>query len=68
MVSMKTVIRDFGRPVCRRCINKRYHVNLQPQDFQYQEPYPRLCPNCKEVHHIVSGLSFTGKVKLLINR
>ena len=66
MLSMKTVIRDFGGSVCRRCINKQYHLDLQPRDCRYQDPYPRLCPNCKEMHHIVGGFSFTGKLKTLI--
>lgn len=65
MVSMNTVLKDFGRPVCRRCINRQYRVHLQPQDCQYSWPYPSPCPNCKETHHIVEGLSLRGRLKLL---
>ncbi len=65
MVSIRTVIKDFGRPVCRRCINQKYNVNLQPQDCEYDGPYAAICSNCDEVHHIVIGFSLSGKFKML---
>lgn len=68
MTSINTVYKDFGNPVCRRYINRKYHVNLQADDCRYDGPYPYACPNCQEVRRIVVGFSFFGKMKLLFRR
>ena len=66
MATEKTIFLDFGGAVCRRCINQRYGANLQPKDCKYDSPYAQICPVCQEVHHIVHGLTASGKIKMLL--
>ncbi len=61
---MKTIIEEMGGSVCRRCINARYHVSLEPKDCSYAL-YKGICKTCGEMHHIVNSFSFFGKLKML---
>lgn len=58
-------IRNENRAdLCRRCINNRYELNLKPSDCQYFSGMD-VCPRCGGMHHIVSGLRFSGSMKSL---
>lgn len=50
--------------LCRQCINKLYHLNLQPYDCKYFF-YPTTCSSCMDVCNIITGLTVTGRLKLL---
>ena len=63
MLSMRPIERRFGRPICRRCINKTYHVRLIKADCVYGYLYN--CPVCNEDRNIVVDLRLTGKLKML---
>lgn len=65
MANMASIHRDLGNTVCRRCIRKRYKVNLEPSDCIYAM-YPSPCSSCGFVHNIVIGLHTSGKLKLLL--
>lgn len=68
MFIMSRIKKQYGDYICRRCINKRYHVNLQPQDCHYgYMGFMRECPRCRQGHHIVDGLSFSGRIKTLLH-
>lgn len=62
MISTKPIEERYGRPICRRCINKAYHVKLIPEDCVYGYVYS--CPVCNENRNIVVGFRKTGKVKM----
>lgn len=63
MVNIARIREDYGDNICRRCINRKYHSKLQPNDCQYGYTY--VCPVCKKMHNIVVGFSLTGRGKLL---
>ena len=63
VVSIQRIINDYGDNICRRCINKKYHSKLRPEDCQYGYTYS--CPVCKKIHNIVVGFSLKGQGKLL---
>lgn len=62
---MNTIHEQLGNNVCRRCINRTFHVNLEPPDCSYAM-YPSPCSACGNVHNIVIGLRRSGKLKLLL--
>lgn len=64
MANMKKINEKLGSNVCRRCINKKFNVSLEPKDCSYWM-YPNQCSVCGEVHNIVTGLSSSGKMKML---
>ncbi len=64
MVSMNRIRKELGQQVCRRCINQKYKVNLEPQDCDYYI-YPAECSVCKQASNIVTGLRASGKLKML---
>lgn len=64
MANMNTIHRDLGNTVCRRCINKFYDVDLQPDNCVYAM-YPSQCDACGNVHNIVVELRTSGKMKLM---
>ena len=57
--------KNYGREICRRCINQIYRAHLKPRDCRYGIPYPQECPCCGRVHNIVTSLRLTGRLKLL---
>ena len=65
MVTMNTIHQVLGSTVCRRCICKRFKVNLEPSDCEYGM-YPSPCSSCGNVHNIVIALRTSGKLKLLL--
>ena len=64
MFSLKPVILDYGGPLCRRCMNRRYGVHLAHRDC-IQSPSPRECPCCRKVESAVVGLKLSGRIKML---
>ncbi len=65
MVTNKTILKQFGGYVCRRCLNDFYNVHLLHSDCEYKSMYPGKCPRCQEMKNIVTGLKFSGFIKLL---
>ena len=63
MVSAQRIRDAYGDNICRRCINRKFHTNLRPNDCQYGYTY--TCPVCKKVHNIVVGFSLSGHGKML---
>ena len=63
MLTTRRIKNKFGDNICRRCINRKYKVNLEPVDCRYGYHY--MCPCCKKVHNIVVGFSRSGRVKML---
>ena len=64
MANMKRITEKLGTNVCRRCINKKFKVNLEPKDCRCWM-YPGECSVCGEVHNIVTERSPSGKMKML---
>ncbi|MGN0465791.1 MAG: hypothetical protein ACI4F9_05490 [Lachnospiraceae bacterium] len=56
---------DFGE-LCRKCINEKYHINLQPEDCYYCI-YKYECSQCKKVKNIVFDIGFLSRWKLYIH-
>ena len=65
MVTIKKIQKRFGGNVCRQCINETYDLHLLHTDCRYDHPYPSLCPNCRQMKNIVTGLQLSGFMKLL---
>lgn len=65
MLTNKKIMKRFGKNVCRQCINKAYNIHLLHTDCRYDLPYPALCPHCKEMKNIVTGLRLSGFFKSL---
>ena len=65
MATEQDVFNKLGKTVCRRCINREFGVDLNPEDCTYENPFPELCSNCGEIRNIVTGLRLRGKIKLL---
>ncbi len=68
MVTMKKIHKRFGGNICRQCINVTYDTHLKHFDCLYGTPYPGNCPSCGEMKNIVTGLRFSGFLKLLTRR
>ena len=66
MATINTVWNRCGRPVCRRCINQVFHVNLQPRDCSYPIPYQQQCAVCGQPSNVVEGFRLTGTLKMLL--
>ena len=64
MFIMNRILNSNGDFICRRCINKRYHVKLETADCSYGYMYK--CPSCKQNRHIVVGLNASGHLKTLL--
>ena len=56
MLTMERVRRDFGKEVCRVCINNRYHIKLHHDDCRYHHKNGP-CPQCGEDRHIVADFA-----------
>ena len=54
--------------ICRRCINNEYNVELQSSDCNYGYPFPIRCSCCGETRNIVTGLKFSGKLKMIFRK
>ncbi len=66
MFNAKPIHDRFGDYICRRCVNRECNVNLTPPDCQYGYYY--TCPCCGEKHHIVTGFTPQGLLKMLFKR
>jgi len=64
MANMKSIRKNLGDTVCRRCIAEHYGVDLQPPDCVYAM-YPDVCDCCKQLNNIVVDLNPSGKRKLM---
>ena len=67
MASMESIHEALGPNVCRRCIRKRYKVNLLPEHCVYAH-FPGEYSCCGEPHNLVIGLRLSGRIKLLGKR
>ena len=65
MNAFDRVRKKYGHNICRRCINREYHVHLRHSDCQYGNPFPGLCSCCGQPNNLVTGLKATGRLKLL---
>ncbi len=65
MVTIRKIKKRFVSNICRQCINKTYNIHLLHTDCKYGLMYPGLCPVCKEMKNIVTGLRLSGYWKLL---
>ena len=63
MLNLEKVKKRYNRYICRQCLNQRYNVHLVPDDCIYDQRDD--CPRCKQEKNIVSGLKFSGKMKML---
>lgn len=63
MLTLKAVIRDYGGVICRRCLNRRYNVHLAHRDVR--EESNQDCACCRRVGRVVTGLTLSGRIKLL---
>ncbi len=64
---MRKIISELGPTPCRRCINTRFKVHLEPKDCVYGY-YMGCCSSCKRMHHIVLDLRLSGKLKTLFKK
>lgn len=48
---------------CRACLNKKYHIDLQPENCLYAI-YPAECSHCKEVKNIVQEIRFPARMRI----
>ena len=64
MANMVSIHESLGPNVCRRCIRRAYRVDLLPKDCVYAH-FPGVCSCCEEPHNLVTGLTLSGKLKLL---
>ena len=55
----------FPGPVCRRCINDYFQVDLKSKDCKYELPYVAECSCCGYARNIVTGLKLSGKIKMM---
>ncbi len=65
MLSIRSVQRKYGTYLCRRCMNREYHVNLKPKNCHYGYPYQHRCPVCNLDQNIVTDLRPSGHLKML---
>ena len=68
MAVNRFIQKQYGRDICRRCINQLFGVHLKHKDCRYGVPYPQRCRACGEMRNIVTGLRMTGKLKLFGKR
>ena len=68
MLTNEKIIKQFGRNICRRCINKSYNISLLNTDCYYNFPYPQKCPCCNEMKNIVTGFRLSGYLKSMITK
>ena len=66
MMTVKPIRRRYGENICRACINESYRAHLEPKDCLYSYTY--TCPRCGRTHHLVSGFTASGKLKMLFRR
>ena len=64
MLTMSRIKKEHGAPICRRCVNKQYQVNLRRKHCRYYR-YSDICPCCGESRHIVKRFSLAGCWKLI---
>ncbi len=64
---MNKIYRELGDFPCRRCINKKFDVRLEPKDCIYLENED-YCSYCKNIRHIVVGLKMSGKIKMMFKK
>ena len=65
MVTIRRIKNKFNGCICRKCINETFHSRLSHKDCRYDLLYPACCPCCDEMRNIVTGLKFSGIMKML---
>lgn len=58
---------NISQRYCRGCINNRFHLRLERKDCFYYR-YPGECEACHQVKHIVVGVVWKSRLKLLRGR
>ena len=61
MLMQKMVVK-YGGYLCRRCMDRHYHVHLSHRDVIETEG---RCPCCKQEGRLVTGLKHGGRIKML---
>ena len=64
MLSANAIRKKYGDYICRRCINKKYHVQLEPKDCVYGYLYKCRC--CGQERNIVVGFTPSGHARMLL--
>ena len=54
---------ELGRSICRGCLNKKYNLDLTPEDCGYIM-YPMVCTACGKVSHIVADIKFSKRISM----
>lgn len=65
MATMRSIRRRYGGFICRRCLNKAYHMHLKPSDCDY-DYYPHECRRCGETQNIVIRVRLRKRLLLLL--
>jgi hypothetical protein len=64
MLNLEPVKEKYGEYLCRQCLNKEYHVNLEPKDCS--RFFYGYCRCCKQDRRLITTLRPTGKIKMLL--
>ena len=64
MVTIKRIKKNFGAPICRRCLNEHYHVKLRRSNCFLSKEVD-VCPVCEDKKRLVTGFTLIGAIKLL---
>ncbi len=64
MLTISRIKKEYGAPICRRCINEQYHVNLRRKNCRYFKASD-VCPRCGNTRHIVKRLGLSGYCKVI---
>lgn len=67
MITMACLRAEAFGTLCRRCINEKYQIQLERKDCIYMH-YSYQCMSCKEVSHIVTGITLSARWKLLAGK
>lgn len=63
MFSIAPIEKKYGMPICRRCINRKYHARLEQRHCVYGYVY--RCPVCGKNRNIVTGFTLSGHLRML---
>ena len=55
--------RNEDTTLCRKCLNKRFDLNLKREDCRYNF-YTGQCSECQKVKNIVTGVAILKRWKL----
>ncbi len=64
MRTMSRIKKQYGAPICRRCINEQYGADLRRKHCRYYR-HSADCPRCGETRHIVKRFTLAGYMKVI---